>query len=460
MQNLVKNRLFLLFLSVFYFLQVPLSAEEQSSQVRSWIQTQGLERAARRYDDIVFTQDQTGFTVNGNGEIYRTTNRGQTWTNIFHEQGVYLRTIDFLDDGKTGFVGALANDKFYKTTDGGTTWTNISDKLPGHQSICGVDHYGSLVFAVGNFRITAAQFYRSVDAGETWELIDLSSQASGLIDVKFLSPKTGFIAGTSKEKGAIILRTENGGSTWFQVYPDRKATTYPTDPADIMWKLHFVNESVAYGSVYSATSDVSKIVKTTDGGRTWQTLIVDQNKNWQLEGIGFIDENSGWTGGYAKGAMMTTDGGKTWTHREDGGNFNRLYFVGSEGYAAGGGVFKLSEPGSTVRVPANLEPEVIPHSALVKKKEVCAILDQDTHVTVRTLDATGHFIDDSGKNNFVLAQKPMTKGPHCFNPQKTYHLADGQYFLEFRTNERIFSKKFQLKNKIYSEVSERLPSGH
>jgi photosystem II stability/assembly factor-like uncharacterized protein len=427
-------------------------ASEPAVAPKVWVPASGWDPAAR-YDDVHFINDKVGFAVSASGKIYRTANQGSNWRSVFQApSGVYLRTIDFLDDGKVGFVGALSRDQFYQTIDGGKTWSNISDKLPGHHSICGLDHFGSVLFAVGNYQITSAQFFRSIDGGNSWELIDLGHLASGLIDVKFVSPKTGFIAGTHKDKGAVILRTNNGGTTWSQVYPDPRAQTFPTDPGDIVWKLDFVNESVAYGAIYSSTASDSRIVKTIDGGRTWQTLVVDSKKNWELEGIGFIDENTGWTGGYGKGSLMTRDGGNTWVVRSDGANFNRLFFIRPGlGIAAGAGLFKLTTAESGRGTASQISVQ-IPHSAQIKKNSVCMNLDKNTHATVRTMSGKGAFID-----TVALAHQPYKKGQHCFDPQKIYALADGEYYLQFRTHERIFAKNFALKNKKYFEVS-RLPA--
>lgn len=432
-----------------------IASTAHADSIRSWVNLDNFETAGR-YDDIVFTPDMTGFAINANGQIYRSQNQGQTWSPLFRDQGVYMRTIDFLDNNRTGFVGALRRDKFYRTTDGGATWTNISDKLPGHHSICGLDHIGAKVFAVGNYQVTSAQLFRSLDSGENWELINLNSLASGLIDVKFLTPTVGFISGTHSEKGAVILKTTDGGTTWAQVYPAPNATTYPTRASDILWKLDFVNERVGYGSVYSNTDSVTKIVKTTDGGNTWQTIVADASKNWQLEAIGFLDENTGWAGGYGNGTLMTTDGGQTWSTREDGGNLNRIYFIRPDtGFAAGGGIFSLSE--GSARSPASVKPAktnyVVPHKSVVKNSSgICVELDRDTHVTVRTLDKNGGFIDNKGKNNFALAHAPMTKGEHCFDPKTSYKLKDGIYYVQFRTNERIFAQKFKLKANNYLTV--------
>lgn len=406
----------------------------------AWNQSQTWNNCGR-YDDVVFTNAQTGFTINGCGEVYSTRDQGSRWEVIHRaDNNIYLRTIDFLDDGRTGFIGTLTDNTFLKTTDGGVTWNNISSSLPGHKSICGVDHFGSVVFAVGNYQLTGAQFYRSNNAGNTWELIDLSRQASGLIDVKFLSPKSGFIAGTHTEKGAIILRTNNGGTTWNQVYPPANARPglYPTEPSDIMWKLDFVNETIGYGAIYSSTSGSSKIVKTSDGGRNWETIVIDAENNRELEGIGFIDANIGWAGGYGNGVYETTDGGRTWAYHEGlGGNFNRAFFIRPHvAFASGNGVFRISRGGGR-QLSSTAKPSVVPHTSSVTSEKVCVQLDRNTHVTVRLLDRQGKFIDEG-----PLAHSPMNKGEHCFAPKK--RLSDGQYRMQFRTHERIFSQPFQV----------------
>ena len=79
----------------------------------------------------------------------------------------------------------------------------------------------------------------------------------------------------------------------------------PASPSFICG-LSVVNESVIYGSgtndpgnIPGVAANVPGVIKSTDGGRTWvRKPVNDQQGNANLEGIGFIDEDNGWVGGW------------------------------------------------------------------------------------------------------------------------------------------------------------------
>jgi hypothetical protein len=120
------------------------------------------------------------------------------------------------------------------------------------------------------------------------------------------------------------------------------------------WKIFFVNDKVGYVSLENFS--VGAVLKTTDGGKTWvRKLIDDPQGNANLEGVGFVDEDKGWVGGwgdrnFAGGfSSATTDGAENWKDSNEIGRFlNRFRFIGkpiSVGYASGDTVYKYtSEP--------------------------------------------------------------------------------------------------------------------
>jgi hypothetical protein len=100
------------------------------------------------------------------------------------------------------------------------------------------------------------------------------------------------------------------------------------------------------------------ILKTMDGGRTWQRIEIKDRQgkriNNDLEGIGFLNEMTGWVGGHGfrmsagvrtQTSSGTTDGGLSWFEPTDdvGKNINRFRFTGKEpivAYASGNTVYQ------------------------------------------------------------------------------------------------------------------------
>lgn len=72
-------------------------------------------------NEISFADAANGFLLirnASNGNIYKTTNGGDTWTKVYTGENFTNFTFK---DGNTGW--AILESKIYKTTDGGTTWT-------------------------------------------------------------------------------------------------------------------------------------------------------------------------------------------------------------------------------------------------------------------------------------------------------------------------------------------------
>jgi hypothetical protein len=92
----------------------------------------------------------------------------------------------------------------------------------------------------------------------------MSAYASALVEVQFIDENVGFVSG-SDEQGAVILKTTDGGDSWTKIY---SAGEY----GDYVWKLQiFPDNKIIFGSIESETQ--GKLLKTFDGGLTWQTKI-------------------------------------------------------------------------------------------------------------------------------------------------------------------------------------------
>jgi photosystem II stability/assembly factor-like uncharacterized protein len=330
--------------------------------------------ASSRTDDIWFVDPLHGWAVNSNGQIVHTTDGFATFEEQFHDEDLYLRCVGFADSSR-GWVGTLTSSKrLLGTSDGGATWTAVTG-LPAlaPPAVCGLSVVdASVVYASGtNFPNRPARMMRTLDGGATWEGWDMGAHATLLVDTYFTDADHGWVVGgkasvpnpTRRDVRAVVLRTEDGGHTWV----DKALPLAAQLPlGEWGWKIHFIDERIGYVALESF--ERAAILKTTDGGDSWTRIdVVDPQGNKNLEGVGFVDENTGWVGGWGVSVVgdpeagfssATTDGGKTWQDANEIGRFiNRFrFFRGAEptGYASGLTVYRYSTEPVLERAPEPL----------------------------------------------------------------------------------------------------------
>ncbi len=319
---------------------------------------------ARRFDDIWFRDPDRGWAANSIGQILHTQDGGITWTEQFVDEEVYFRCLGFATDtrGWAGTAPAAPDKRLLETSDGGAGWTYVTDLPPlAPDLVCGMSVVGdSVVYASGtNDPLNPTRMMRTLDAGATWTAWDMGMHADLLVDNFFTDADHGWVVGgkdvvpnpeRSRDKvRAVVLRTEDGGQTW----TDRLAGIADQLPlGEWGWKIQFLDDQVGFVALESFTR--AAILKTTDGGQSWTRIEVhDPQGNANLEGIGFVDETTGWVGGWGSASFRegfssaTTDGAATWCDANEIGRFiNRFRFLDSPvtvGYASGMTVYKYSD---------------------------------------------------------------------------------------------------------------------
>lgn len=360
---------------------------QQPSGKFAWHPTSAQE--AVRHDDIWFVTRDLGWAVNSNGEILRTADGGGAWDLQHQEPGVWLRCVGFASESR-GWVGTVTPAKrLLETHDGGTTWTPV-DNLPqdAPPMICGLAVVSeSVVYASGtNYPVEARPdrppaMMTTSDGGATWTAWTMEDHASLLVDTYFTSPSHGWVVGGKADQGAepgqghadhvraVVLQTEDGGQTWVDRIADLPEEQRPL--GEWGWKIQFVNDRVGFVSLESDKR--AAILRSTDGGETWQRLEVnDRQQNKDIEGVGFVDETRGWVGGWGPGwpnstgfSSGTDDGGHTWRDANEVGRFiNRFRFLGDPvavGYASGRSIYKYSAepPTRLARLAAPPDPQFL-----------------------------------------------------------------------------------------------------
>jgi photosystem II stability/assembly factor-like uncharacterized protein len=287
-----------------------------------------------KQDDISFVSPDIGWYGNGAGKLYRTHDGGETWTKIWERPGTFIRALGFLNQ-RVGFLGNVGTNYFpnvtdthplYRTEDGGMTWTPIDaaglDRVPG---VCGIDivrSRGATIIHAGGRVGGPAMLLRSLDAGATWRVIDLSAHAGMILDLKFFDADNGLVCASTSanitQGHALMLRTSDGGETWSRAYES-------TRTHENCWKMSFPTRRVGYASVqnYEEGATQRVIVKTTDGGATWRELPLVDDARVREFGVGFVNAHWGWVGASTTG-FETRNGGETWVPIDMGRAVNKI----------------------------------------------------------------------------------------------------------------------------------------
>lgn len=288
-----------------------------------------------KYEGVSFPDSLHGWVVNDQGVIVATADGGVTWTVQATGMGP-LRSVDFLDNLR-GYAGSLSG-KLFRTTDGGLTWTDIAPTLPKPAGgFCGITHVGNKIHIVGRYT-GMTDYYYSPDGGVTWQYQNLNAFAQGLVDVAFLDDNIGFIGGISpsavlNQGQATILKTTDGGATWRTVFVQEGTLR------GYGWKIFPINSQIIYVGIENFDG-TNRIAKSMDGGENWTVHIITTEQpvgtQGSLQGIGFLDANTGFAGGFFSGMFKTTDGANSWSRIEVGaGNINRFRRQGSTLITAG-----------------------------------------------------------------------------------------------------------------------------
>lgn len=400
------------------------------AQIMGWnyLPNAPVATSSARFDDVYFINTDTGWAVNGTGLIYKTSDGGNEW-NIQFSVNQYFRSVEFLN-ADTGFAGTLGH-AFYRTTDGGITWKDISNNMPPQTfGICGMSHIGNIIYGVGVWSYPA-YVIKSTDAGDTWSYTNMSTYAWALVDAWFINADTGFVSGQeATTANGIILKTTNGGTTWNKVYSSSGYNDYN-------WKLQFTKNGIGYASIESLAANISKIVKSVDGGNTWQEKVVTSIQNIDMEAVGFVNDTLGWCGGWSLGMWQTIDGGENWLHLNFGNNVNRIFRVNDTlVYAAGYSIYKFSLNGNsnaTSNEPSSQHELLVNPNPVKEFSEVEVKINRETFLILEVFDVTGKIVTP-------LARGTFEKGTYVFTLKAVEYPA-GNYIVGMRTNEHFLSKK-------------------
>jgi len=209
------------------------------------------------------------------------------WKNQNTGTTANIHSIHFADLHNGWAVGE--GGKIIKTTNYGNNWVNQTSGIS--TDLNGVFFINSQTgWVVGN----GGNILYTDDGGANWQS-QISNTTNHLQDIAFANDSVGWIIGASNS----ILKTTDGGNTWIA----QTSNVFPN-----LYSISVVDTNIVYASGFSGPS-IGRVIKTTDGGNTWQAL---STATATLNGVFFINENTGWAVGNNGTIIYTTDGGANW----------------------------------------------------------------------------------------------------------------------------------------------------
>ncbi|MFD2518230.1 T9SS type A sorting domain-containing protein [Salinimicrobium flavum] len=219
------------------------------------------------------------------------------------------------------------------------------------------------------FIITQKDLLYTVDAGATWnKKMDLP----GANDIHFLGD-LGYMAGSN---GSVYV-SKDGGDTWAQVNTGSNEnfntvqiinettivltgsnSIVRTDDGGATWQDHIVEGYYKVNKTFftspltgHAVCNGGFILKTSDGGKTWKVTESTNTFPNDFFAVYFVNENTGFASKQHDALLKTSDGGETWQKMGSTTDaFYTFFFLDeSTGYAAGehGAVYKTLDGGKT-----------------------------------------------------------------------------------------------------------------
>jgi len=212
-------------------------------------------------NDVHFPSENVGFVVGNNYNFLKTIDGGKTWTKSIPAGLVFMGTnnftkVQFINDS-IGFV-MLENRGVYKTIDGGLNFT--AEMMQGalcfpHDMFFFDEDNG---YAAGG-QCFAGESVDKKDAGMWGWSTTLNIQAQNMLHtISFRNTNLGLTAGTE----GTFFRTTDAGATWDSVFT--------LSQADSILSISWVNDTLVYATTTNGGNN-NTISVSKDAGLTWQS---------------------------------------------------------------------------------------------------------------------------------------------------------------------------------------------
>jgi photosystem II stability/assembly factor-like uncharacterized protein len=217
--------------------------------------------------------------------------------------------------------------RYARSIDGGRTWR--LDSVPeasmlDFRAVQALDARRAWLMSAGYAERGQARIYRTTDAGAHWSLVYATIQNGVFLDaLAFWDAQHGIALGDPLEDRLFILTTNDGGTTWTRVPPERLPPTLFGEAAFAASGTCLTVDGQSDVWIGTGGASTARVFHSADRGRTWTvaaTPIHAGNASSGIFALAFRDARHGVAvggdyelvrGGFPNVAL-TDDGGRTW----------------------------------------------------------------------------------------------------------------------------------------------------
>lgn len=245
------------------------------------------------------------FHVSQYSGVLHTSNAGKTWTPVagVETYGVGVEPAFWFINAREGWIGwptaSEPLEHLRRTTNGGRGWTKLQVETGGmwvHLRFFD-PHLGYAALST----LDGPQFGITRDGGHTWRFRSEPTLARLAYPDRllFLNPRVGWIGGgtTATDLGIYprLVRTVDGGGTW-------EEASFPPNVKGNPLDLFFLDPDHGWLVLWngfvgpkSPRFDPSTLLRTTDGGRTWSEELswAPQGRTSYLRSVRYLSDKVG-----------------------------------------------------------------------------------------------------------------------------------------------------------------------
>lgn len=254
-----------------------------------------------------------GLCFGSNGQVVKVEDHGESWE-FLSSLFLYKFDIEYchiLGDSsiiasKSGGAGGVLEYGTIQSDDCGRSWYD-QDAYNG--KVLSIEYLNDTLgfyCGTGDWAGQANIFYKTINGGNSWEVIDLLPYEIDPIKVEFINQDTGFLGGFRyEEQGFSLYRTTDGGENWIGLSHNLFNQVHTHLDFDVC-----NDTSIIITAFFDPGFSKNRLLTSRDMGETWHydTLDFSAPFFWQIH---FVNPDTGFLLGFHQ-MLRTINGGQDW----------------------------------------------------------------------------------------------------------------------------------------------------